>query len=53
VAAVLGGVVGASVPHTVAFREGAIEQDVVRVCLTQGAQQSGRAVGEQMDHPAV
>jgi hypothetical protein len=38
-----------AVADPVALRQGAIQQDVVRVRLAQGAQQAGRAVGEQVD----
>lgn len=46
---VLVGEVGPAVADPVALCEGAVEQDVVRVGFAQGAQQSGRAVGEQVD----
>jgi hypothetical protein len=49
VSAVLVGEVGTAVADPVALRKRAIQQDVVRIGLAQGAQQAGRAVGQQVD----
>jgi hypothetical protein len=49
VAAVLLGEAGPAVTDTVAFGEGSVEQDVVRIRLAQDTQQAGRPVGQVLD----
>ena len=49
VSAVPRGEIGPAAAHPVAFDEGAVEQNVVRLRLAQSAQQGGRSVGEQVD----